>query len=296
MPRFQTDYRTFQLFCKGCLVRFLNDETCRGFGYYRQQIDFTKNNPFSRNYGDYFAGRIVLPIRNADGQAIGFIGRRPDNFGIRWLKQQAGDSGITTKSWLYGIDKAYRFIRHYRTVILVEGIFDYFAFYRLLQDQDRPVVVSTLGSYLSAEAMSIFKSLGVEHFIVAYDWDKAGKKGINQIASEVGGTVYYLGGMRSGQDPSEKLKDVIGSISGFSLKHLVASAKKHQPKTDKPISVSFISCGPHGRRNVVFSPVEAEHGSKLFDEADVTEYYFNVDDFIPCCLRTTATKQCRIKR
>ena len=143
------------------------------------------------------------------------------------------------------------------------------------------MVVSTLGSYLSAEAMSIFKSLGVDHFIVAYDWDKAGKKGINQIASEVGGTVYYLGGMRSGQDPSEKLKDVIGSISGFSLKHLVASAKKHQPKTDKPIRVSFISCGPHGRRNVVFSPVEAEHDSKLFDEADVTEYYFNVDDFIP---------------
>jgi DNA primase len=66
---------------------------------------------------------------------IGFIGRRPDNKGIRWLKQQVGESAITTKSWLYGIDKAYRFIKHYRTVILVEGIFDYFAFYRLLQDQ-----------------------------------------------------------------------------------------------------------------------------------------------------------------
>jgi DNA primase len=45
-------------------------------------------------------------------------------------------------------------------VILVEGIFDYFAFYRLLQDQGRPVVVSTLGSYLSAEAMGIFKHWG----------------------------------------------------------------------------------------------------------------------------------------
>jgi DNA primase len=65
-------------------------------------------------------------------------------------------------------------------VILVEGIFDYFAFYRLLQDQDRPVVVSTLGSYLSAEAMGIFKSLGVEHFIVAYDWDQTGKKAITR--------------------------------------------------------------------------------------------------------------------
>jgi DNA primase len=176
LDRFEDDYRTFRHFQDGCLVRLLNDEGARGYGYYRKQIDFTTRSPFARNYGDYFAGRIVFPIRNAASEVIGFIGRRPDNKGIRWLKQQVGESAITTKSWLYGIDKAHRFIKHYRTVILVEGIFDYFAFYRLLQDQGRPVVVSTLGSYLSAEAMGIFKQLGVEHFIVAYDWDAAGRK------------------------------------------------------------------------------------------------------------------------
>jgi DNA primase len=176
---------------------------------------------------------------------IGFIGRRPDNKGIRWLKQQVGESAITTKSWLYGIDKAYRFIKHYRTVILVEGIFDYFAFYRLLQDQGRPVVVSTLGSYLSDEAMGIFKQLGVEHFIVAYDWDQPARRP-SKIAARLGSTVYYLGGMQPGQDPAEKLKDVIGSISGFSLRHLMASAKQHQPASEKPIHMSFISCGPAG--------------------------------------------------
>jgi hypothetical protein len=166
-------------------------------------------------------------------------------------------------------------------VILVEGIFDYFAFYRLLQDQGRPVVLSTLGSYLSREAMNLFRTLGVEHFIVAYDWDKAGKKGINQITSDLGGTVYYLGGMQPGQDPYEKLKDVIGAISGFSLRHLVASAKKHQSATEKPINVSFISCGPRAQREVVFSPSEAEAAAKLFDESDAKEYYYSVDDFLP---------------
>jgi hypothetical protein len=89
--------------------QLLNDEGARGYGYYRKQIDFTKKDPF--NYGNYFAGRIVFPIRNASSEVIGFIGRRPDNKGIRWLKQQVGESAITTKSWLYGIDKAYRFIR-----------------------------------------------------------------------------------------------------------------------------------------------------------------------------------------
>jgi DNA primase len=135
LERFDDDYRTFRHFQDGCLVRLLNDKGARGYGYYLQQTDFTTRSPFARNYGDYFAGRIVFPIRNAASEVIGFIGRRPDNRGVRWLKQQAGESAITTKSWLYGIDKAYRFIKHYRTVILVEGIFDYFAFYRLLQDQ-----------------------------------------------------------------------------------------------------------------------------------------------------------------
>ncbi|XPS85171.1 uncharacterized protein Dvar_31890 [Desulfosarcina variabilis str. Montpellier] len=210
------------------------------------------------------------------------IGRRPDNRGsVHWLKQKAGVGAITTKSWLYGIDKAHRFIKHYKTVILVEGIFDYFAFYRLLQDQGRPVVVSTLGSYLSAEAMTIFKQLGVEHFIVAYDWDEAGRKGIEKIAAEIGGTVYYLGGMQPGQDPAEKLKDVIGSISGFSLRHLMASAKKHQAATDKPIHMSFISSGPVGRRNVIFSPAEAEEDAWWPEEASPKEFYYSVDDFLP---------------
>lgn len=281
LERFDADYRTFRLFQDACLVRLLNDEGARGYGYYRQQIDFTTQSPFARNYGDYFAGRIVFPIRNPAGQVIGIIGRRPDNRGVRWLKQQAGESAITTKSWLYGIDKAYRFIKHYRTVILVEGIFDYFAFYRLLQDQDKPVVVSTLGSYLSDEAMGIFKTLGVEHFIVAYDWDQAGKKAIERIASQLGSTVYYLGGMQSGQDPAEKLKDVIGSINGFSLKHLMASAKQHQPASEKPIHMSFISCGPADKRDITFSPAEAEAAVWHPNEADATEYYYDVADFLP---------------
>jgi hypothetical protein len=281
MERFEDDYRTFRHFQDGCLVRLLNDKGARGYGYYLQQIDFTTRSPFARNYGDYFAGRIVFPIRNAASEVIGFIGRRPDNRGVRWLKQQTGESAITTKSWLYGIDKAYRFIKQYRTVILVEGIFDYFAFYRLLQDQGRPVVVSTLGSYLSAEAMSIFKSAGVEHFIVAYDWDQAGRKGIEHIASDSAAMFITLGGMHPGQDPAEKLKDVIGSISGFSLKHLMASAKKHQPETEKPIHMSFISCGPAWSTECHFQPGRSGHAAWLFDEADATEYYYNVNDFMP---------------
>ena len=106
----------------------------------------------------------------------------------------------------------------------MEGIFDYFAFYNLLQDQDKPVVVSTLGSYLTPEAASILKGLDVEHFIVAYNWDEAGRNRIERIAAKSGGWVYYLGSLAEGQDPYDMLKPVIDAISGYSLQPLQTDA------------------------------------------------------------------------
>ena len=225
-PRFEKDYGTFNAFSDSGLVRFLNDETVKGYGYYCRQINFTRKDPFLRNYGDYFAGRIVFPIYDADACPTGFVGRRPDDKGIRWLKQQTREIALTTRGWLYGIEKAGQYIRQYRTIILVEGIFDYFAFYNLLQDQDKPVVVSTLGSYLTPEAVNILKGLDIEHFIVAYDWDGVARNGIERIAAKLGGWVYYLGGLAEGQDPYDMLKPVVNAISGFSLKHLKTDAQR----------------------------------------------------------------------
>ena len=108
---------------------------------------------------------------------------------------------------------------------MVEGIFDYFAFYNLLQDQDKTVVVSTFGSYLTLEAASILKGLDVEHFIVAHNWDEAGRNRIERTAAKLGGWVYYLGGLAEGQDPYDMLKPVVNAISGFSLKHLKTDAQ-----------------------------------------------------------------------
>ena len=219
LPRFEKDCRAFNSFSDVGLVRLLNDEAVKGYGYYRRQIDFRRKDPFSRNYGDYFAGRIVFPIYNADAIPAGFMGRRPDNRGVRWLKQQNREIALSTQGWLYGIDKAQRYIKQYRTIIIVEGIFDYFAFYNLLRDQDKPVVVSTLGSYLSPEAAGILKSLDVEHFIVAHNWDELGRNGIERMAAKSNGWVYYLGGPAKDQDPYDMLKPVVNAISGFSLKH-----------------------------------------------------------------------------
>jgi DNA primase len=224
-PRFEAEDGAFHAFCDSGLVRFLNDQTVKGYGYYCRQIDFKRKGSFSRNYGDYFAGRIVFPIYDPDARPTGFVGRCPGDRGVRWLKQQTREIALSTRGWLYGIEKAERYIRQYRTVILVEGIFDYFAFFTLLKDQDKPVVVSTLGSYLTPEAANILNGLGIEHFIVAYDWDAAGRSSIERMAFKSGGWVYYLGGLSDVQDPYDMLKPVVNAISGFSLKHLMSGVQ-----------------------------------------------------------------------
>jgi DNA primase len=64
-PRFEEEDGAFHAFWDSGLVRFLNDQTLKGYGYYCRQIDFKRKDPFSRNYGDYFAGRIVFPLHGS---------------------------------------------------------------------------------------------------------------------------------------------------------------------------------------------------------------------------------------
>ncbi len=223
--RFKKDDGAFDTFSDSGLVRFLNDGSVKGYGYYCRQIEFRRKDPFSRNYADFLAGRMVFPIYDDDARPIGLVGRRTDDRGVRRLKHQAREVPLSARSWLYGIEKAERHIRQNRTIILVEGIFDYFAFYNLLQGQNKLVVVSTMGSYLTPETATILKGFDIEHYIVAYDWDELGRNSIERMAAKSGGWVYYLGGLAEGQDPYDMLEPVVSAISGFSLKHLEADAR-----------------------------------------------------------------------
>ncbi|MCF8028013.1 MAG: hypothetical protein K9K81_06575, partial [Desulfobacteraceae bacterium] len=58
LPRFENDFKTFNAFLDSGLIRFLNDNKVKGYGYYCRQIDFSRKASFSRNYGDALAGRI----------------------------------------------------------------------------------------------------------------------------------------------------------------------------------------------------------------------------------------------
>lgn len=254
LPQFEESYLVFREFYNAGVFRLLDDETAKGHLYYRQFVDNSMG--IYGSYGDFFAGKITFPIKNMKGQYVGIMGRRPDNRGgFRWMKQRLDGGDINPKSWLYGIDKAYPYIAKYKTVILVEGIFDYFAVLNSFQDTTKPIVVSTLGKNLSNEALALLQGLGVRHFVVAYDCDAAGMKGIQAIAKEIGRSqVTYLGGMKEGQDPADHLSGLNVGIDGFSMAHLLKGAEKAQALTEKPVHVEVIATANHGDGHMVFSP------------------------------------------
>jgi DNA primase catalytic core len=280
---FHADYREFYPYNKTSLVRLLDDETSMASKYYKNYVDNNTYLGIFGEYGDFFAGRITFPVYDRNGCIQGLIGRRPDNRGkLRWVKQQAGDTGIRPKVWLYGIDKAAAAIKRYKTVILVEGIFDYFAFYKLFQDKGMACVVSTLGTKLTDEGRRILQSLGVENFIVAYDWDNAGRYAIKKAAGEIGAMVYYLGGMKESDDPAVSLKSMISVISGFSLSHQLSAAKNIQEKTDKPIFISHITTGPRTDREIILKPDTCLGNEAIPKQTQkVKEYFYDADQFLP---------------
>ena len=116
LDRFNENYKTFNPFVKAGLFCLLDDASVKGYGYYMQQIDFSRTDPFTKVYADFFAGRITFPIHNINGKIHGFMGRRPDNRGTRWIKQKSEDTKICIRGWLYGIDKAARYIEYYNTI------------------------------------------------------------------------------------------------------------------------------------------------------------------------------------
>jgi DNA primase catalytic core len=281
MTEAQEALLTHRLLSDAGLIRFLNDGS-----HFAQFVDFSIQDIFQRAYADFFAGRITFPIYDDDGAVKGIIGRRPDKRGNAWLKQTSVEDLLDKKSWLYGIHKAKPHIQRYKTVIIVEGTFDYFAFYRLFMDTSRPIVVATLGRHITDEAMALFKRLGVEHFIVAYDWDTAGKRAIHKAAEKCGGAVYYLGRMKEGEDPADMLKGLEGVITGFSMSRLLSAAKRVQPKTEKPVLVSHIVFRKQPQREIVMKPTSTlTNVDQLPVPEDLVnplkECVYDVDDFLP---------------
>jgi DNA primase len=127
-------------------------------------------------YYDRFRNRLMFPIRDAQGNFIGFTGRvMPDATGAepkdtgKYVNTQ--ETAVYHKSSvLYGLDRAKQEIRHSGIAIVVEGNMDVIASH---QAGVRNVVASS-GTAFTADQLVLLKRL-TDKLVLSFDMDAAGE-------------------------------------------------------------------------------------------------------------------------
>lgn len=119
---------------------------------------------------DRFRGRVMFPIRDAQGHVIGFGGRVLDDSEPKYLNSP--DSALFHKgSVLYGIDLTHRSIREQGTAVVVEGYMDVIGPYQCGVTN----LVACLGTALSEEHVRTLQRLS-RRIVLALDPDAAGMR------------------------------------------------------------------------------------------------------------------------
>lgn len=127
---------------------------------------------------DRFRERLMFPIRNRDGQVVGF-GARALKEGDQPKYLNSPESTIFSKrKLLYGMFEAQRGIRQLGEVILVEGYMDVVA----LHQAGVPNAIATMGTALTEEHCHELKPL-TRRAVTVFDPDRAGKEAWHRSVS-----------------------------------------------------------------------------------------------------------------
>jgi len=177
-------------------------------GYSEEEIflaGLTVKKEKGTGYYDRFRNRLMFPINDIHGNAVGFGGRtlKKDEQGAKYINSP--ETLVYNKSHiLYGLDQAKSSIRKEDAVIVVEGYTDCISAH---QAGIRNVVASS-GTALTEGHLKLIKR-HTSNIIVAFDRDVAGaeaaKRGIEvALTQEMNIRVLEL---LSGKDPDEAIKE-----------------------------------------------------------------------------------------
>ena len=153
---------------------------------------------------DRFRGRIIIPIRDASGRAIGLGGRiMPGAEGPKYLNSPA--TALFDKSrTLYGIELAKGPIRKEKLTVIVEGYTDVMAAHQAGFGN----VVASLGTALTAGQVKLANRYA-DAVALAYDVDLAGEAATQRgLLEELGPVVSKVRVIRipAGKDPDELIR------------------------------------------------------------------------------------------
>lgn len=170
-----------------------------------------------RGWYELLHHRLIFPIRDNQGQPIGFAGRVLDNSLPKYINSP--ESPLYRKSSvLFGVDLALRDIRQNGTAIIVEGYFDHLALYRAGIRN----ALATCGTALTDGHINLLKK-HAQRVCLLFDGDNAGRKATvraMELCLEQGLPVYVIN-LPQGEDPDSLLKE--HGVEAFNLR--VASAK-----------------------------------------------------------------------
>ena len=154
---------------------------------------------------DRFRGRIIIPIRDASGRAIGLGGRiLPDADGPKYLNSPATPLFDKSRT-LYGIDLAKGAIRRQKLAVIVEGYTDVMAAHQAGFEN----VVASLGTALTQGQVELANRYA-DAVALAYDVDLAGEAAtqrnlLEELGPEMVNKVRVIR-VPGGKDPDELIR------------------------------------------------------------------------------------------
>jgi DNA primase len=155
---------------------------------------------------DKFRGRIIIPIRDASGRAVGLGGRiMPGADGPKYLNSPAGPLFDKSRT-LYGLDLAKAAIRREKLTVIVEGYTDVMAAHQAGFTN----VVASLGTALTRGQIELATRYA-DAIALAYDVDLAGEAATQRGLLEELGPDQSVSKVRvvripDGKDPDELIR------------------------------------------------------------------------------------------
>ncbi|MBT4277906.1 DNA primase [Candidatus Falkowbacteria bacterium] len=158
------------------------------------------------SYYDRFRNRLMFPINNLHGQAVGFSARALEKTDTAKYINSPQTDVYNKSEVLYGLDKAKQASRKNNAIILVEGQMDLIS----VHEAGDKNAVATSGTALTLEQVKILKRYS-DNLLLAFDSDVAGqnavKRGIDIALAE--GMNIKIIDLEEDKDPDELIKSDI---------------------------------------------------------------------------------------
>jgi DNA primase len=132
-----------------------------------------RRNDQGRAY-DFFRGRLIIPIRDHQGQVVGFGARRLDDDDASGPKYvNTPETPLFHKGTLiYALDRAIGHVRRGGHIVLMEGYTDVMAAHQVGLEN----TVAVLGTATTDEHAALIKKSGARRISLVFDGDEAGRK------------------------------------------------------------------------------------------------------------------------